>query len=97
MKRKEKTERRGKCAGGEVVCVLEFSYQTKEEAKRIAGSIKVDDEGFVKTSVKGKKLVAEIEARNIPSLLHTLDDYLACLGVAEKAARVAAGEPKKKF
>lgn len=68
-----------------IVCVLEFEYRTEAEARKVAEAIKVDDEGFVKTKVKGKKLMARIEARNAMSLLHTLDDYLVCLGVAERA------------
>lgn len=75
---------REKMKNGSVICVLEFDYTTKEEARRVAESIKVDDEGFVKTDVKGKKIVSEIKAKDIRSLLHTLDDYLVCLGVAEK-------------
>jgi len=33
--------------------------------------------------LRGKTIEARMEARSIEALLHTLDDYLACLGVAE--------------
>jgi hypothetical protein len=32
--------------------------------------------------VKGKTLEAVVESSSISSLLHTLDDYLACVSVA---------------
>ena len=40
--------------------------------------------GFVKQWRDDKKLSAHIESKSVSSLLHTLDDYLACVSVAEK-------------
>ena len=39
---------------------------------------------FVSSKINGKKLEAEIMATSVSSLLHTLDDYLACVSVAIK-------------
>jgi len=49
----------------------------------VARALEPDNEGFVRTRLDGGMLLAEAEARSIPALLHTLDDYLACLGIAE--------------
>jgi hypothetical protein len=35
-------------------------------------------------STKENKIISEIESKSIPSMLHTVDDYLSCVGVAEK-------------
>jgi len=34
-----------------------------------------------------KKIIANISSTSIGSILHTLDDYLACISVAEKIAQ----------
>jgi hypothetical protein len=70
-------------------CSLCLEFASGEEAGRVLQSVSVDDEGFVRSRVEGSRLVAEIEAESVPSLLHTVDDYLACV-------TVAAGLVKKK-
>jgi len=40
--------------------------------------------GVKPAELNSKHLIAEIEANSVSSLLHTIDDYLACVGVAEK-------------
>jgi len=70
-------------------CRLEFGYASKAQAEKIARSLKVDDEAYITTTIEGRTLVAEAEADAFLSLLHTLDDYLACVAVAEKVLRGA--------
>ena len=60
-----------------------FEYKNKKNAESIAKSIKVDNYIFVKTKTKDNKIMSEIESDSIPSMLHTIDDYLSCVGVAE--------------
>ncbi len=63
-------------------CALIFAFKNPETAKKVHQCITIDDEGFVRSRVKGATLEASIEARSVASLLHTLDDYLACVSVA---------------
>jgi hypothetical protein len=72
-----------------VTCKLEFSYGSEEEAQAVLKAVEVDNYEFVKTSLEGTKLVSTLESDSIPSLIHTVDDYLACVSVAE---RVVKGE-----
>lgn len=67
-----------------VSCKLEIDFNSTEKAENVFKSIKVDDFNFVSSQVISKKLEAKIEANSISSLLHTIDDYLACISVAEK-------------
>jgi tRNA threonylcarbamoyladenosine modification (KEOPS) complex Pcc1 subunit len=67
-----------------VSCKLNIDYDSNEKAENIFRSIKVDDFSFVTSKIKGKTLEAKIKADSISSLLHTIDDYLACVTVAEK-------------
>ena len=66
---------------------LEFPYRSKAQAETIARSLRVDDASYITTTVDGRTLVAEAEADSFLSLLLTLDDYLACVSVAEKVLR----------
>jgi len=70
-----------------VRCRLEFGFPSAAKAESAARSVRVDDETYIRTSVEGRALIAEAEADSILGLLHTIDDYLACLAVAEKVLR----------
>lgn len=65
-------------------CVLTFDFKDAETAKKVHRSIKIDDAGFVQSKVKGATLEASIASSSVASLLHTLDDYLACVSVASE-------------
>jgi len=67
-----------------LICNLSFEYNNNEESEKIFRSIKVDDFDFVKSTLKDKHIDAIIESKSISSLIHTLDDYLSCISVAEK-------------
>ena len=67
-----------------ISCNIFIGYSDSIKAKKMLKSIKVDDFEFVKSKVNKNRLEAEITSKSISSLLHTIDDYLACLSVAEK-------------
>lgn len=62
---------------------LLMEFPSEAAASNVARALEPDNEGFVRTRREGKILVADAEAQSIQALLHTLDDYLACLGIAE--------------
>ena len=63
-------------------CTLTFEFKNAESAKKILRSIQTDDQAFVTSTLNGKTLTAVVESTSVASLLHTLDDYLACVSVA---------------
>jgi tRNA threonylcarbamoyladenosine modification (KEOPS) complex Pcc1 subunit len=63
-------------------CTISLEFESPEKARKILRSIQADDQGFVSSKVKGRTLEAVMESKSISSLLHTLDDYLACVSVA---------------
>ncbi len=67
--------------------VLEFPDALTAEA--VAAAVRPDDEGYVRTRQTGKTIRAEASSDSPVSLLHTIDDYLACITVAERTAREA--------
>jgi len=72
-------------------CVLELSYPDERRALAVRDALAPDDAGFVRSRTEGARLVAEMEAKSAMSLLHTVEDYLACVAVAEKAVDAADG------
>ncbi len=70
-----------------VKCELELDMKDERAAHDIASSIKVDDDHFVITRIEGNKILASMEADNVPSLLHTIEDYMACINIAEKSIK----------
>ena len=67
-----------------VTCDVVIEYDDVKKTETVLKSIEVDNLGFVKSQTNGKHLETHIESKSISSLLHTLDDYLACVSVAEK-------------
>jgi len=66
---------------------LFLEFASEHEAERVARALEPDNLGFIETRRSGSRLEAAAQAATIPALLHTLDDYLACLAVAENMAR----------
>jgi len=67
-----------------VRCSLTIAFRSAAEAETVHRSVELDNDGYLETKVEGQTVVARIEADSLKSLLHTLDDFLACLGVADK-------------
>ncbi len=70
-----------------ISCTLEFDYDSEDEAQAVAGAVEVDNEGFVTMNVEGRRITSPAESESIPSLIHTLDDFLSCVSVAEKVVK----------
>ncbi len=71
-----------------VRCSLALEYAGSDDASRIKKALEPDNENFISTRAEGNVLEAETEADSVLSLLHTLDDFLACLSVAERTMEV---------
>ena len=65
-------------------CDIKIEFENQNIVKTILRSVNVDDFNFIKSKISGKNLEAHIESNSISSLLHTLDDYLACVNIANK-------------
>lgn len=71
-------------AADKVTCELSFELPSEEVARRVLGSVDADNEGFVDARLDGRVLLATVRAESLNSMLHTLDDFMACLSVAHK-------------
>jgi hypothetical protein len=69
------------------LCTITLEFESAEKTKKVLRSIQADDQGFVKSKITGKTLEAVVESSSVASLLHTLDDYLACVSVAAEIVK----------
>jgi len=65
-------------------CNILIEYENESMTRMIHKSVEVDNFDFVSTKINKNQLEVQMESKSISSLLHTLDDYLACVSVAEK-------------
>jgi hypothetical protein len=65
-------------------CKLVFKLNSEEDAKLLEKAVRQDNPEFVTTAIEGTNFKSTIKADSINSLINTLDDYLACLALAEK-------------
>ena len=68
---------------------LTLGFDDLDSTRAIAAAVAVDDDGYIRTTRRGRTLIAEAAADGPMSLLHTLDEYLACISVAERASKAA--------
>lgn len=66
-----------------IECRVTLEYDSPEKADIVYHSTRVDDAGFVEAEVKGSIITALVKGKSVSSLIHTLDDYLACVSLAE--------------
>ncbi len=67
-----------------ISCELELEYASEEIALMIMSSVSPDNEGYITIEKKDEKLICKAEAEGPLKLLQTLDDFLACVSVAEE-------------
>jgi len=65
-------------------CYIEIEFDSESTAKNVLKAVEVDNFDFVKSEIKGKKLFSTIQSNSVSSMIHTMDDYLACVNVASK-------------
>ena len=66
---------------------IEFQYDSEDMARAIHSSISVDNYQFVRCERRGKRIRCVASAETPSKLLHTIDDLLACVIVAEESYR----------
>jgi hypothetical protein len=65
---------------------LTLSFVDAATARAVADAVSLDDQGYIQTTRRGRTLMASASADSPMSLVRTIDDYLACVSVAERAA-----------
>ena len=68
---------------------LTLGFDDLDSARAIAAAVAIDDDDYIRTTRRGRTLIGEAAADGPMSLLHTLDEYLACISVAERTSTAA--------
>lgn len=66
-----------------VNCRIDIDFPSHEQAESVRRSIELDNGQYVQAAVDGQTLVLTMDAKSMPSMLHTLEDLLACVKVAD--------------
>jgi NOL1/NOP2/fmu family ribosome biogenesis protein len=75
-------------SGVEASCLLELDLGTEERARNVNRSLELDNGEHARTWVEGSVLKMECQAKSLMSLLHTIEDLMACLKVADEMTEV---------
>jgi tRNA threonylcarbamoyladenosine modification (KEOPS) complex Pcc1 subunit len=67
-----------------VRCTLTLEFESRNEAEKVHRSVELDNLGYLESTVRENLIIADMEADSLKSLLHTLEDFLACTSVASK-------------
>ena len=67
-----------------VECEIVMDLESEAQALAVMKAIELDNGQYAKSSVEGRSIRVVCETRSMPSMLHTLEDLLACVRVAEE-------------
>jgi tRNA threonylcarbamoyladenosine modification (KEOPS) complex Pcc1 subunit len=66
-----------------ISCNLKLTYDNEKQAKQVFESVHVDDASFMNSTQQNNIISTTIQTKSVASMLHTIDDFLACIRVAE--------------
>jgi hypothetical protein len=67
-----------------ITCDITLTYETEQQAQQVYDAVRVDDASFMNSTRTKKSIQTLIQTKTIPSMLHTADDLLSCVRIAEK-------------
>jgi hypothetical protein len=72
-----------------VECEIVLEYDDEEEAEAVQGAISPDNAPYAVAERDGRKVTIRSRSDTCPQMLHTMEDLLACVKVAEETVRAA--------
>ena len=75
-----------------LTCKLELEYRSDEEANVVLKSISPDNFNYVDAYANGKKIIISSSSDTSMQMLHTMEDLLACIKIAEMTFDAASRE-----
>lgn len=70
-------------------CECEFSleFEDEDKAKKILESVRLDNGEWIAARLDGRRIVCHASSESVGGLLHTAEDFLSCVSLAEKMMR----------
>lgn len=72
-----------------VECEIVLEYDDERDAIAVLEAISPDNAPYVEARREGRKVIISSRSDTSPQMLHTMEDLLACLKVAEEAVKAA--------
>lgn len=70
-------------------CTIQLEYHNEKEAETVKRAIELDNDKYANAKREGRVVVIYSSSESVPSMLHTLEDLLACVRVAEETLKIA--------
>jgi hypothetical protein len=67
-----------------IQCKFIFDYPSIQLAQVVYRSLQIDNQDYLKSWLRESQIEVIITGSSIPPILHTLNDFLSCLTVAEQ-------------
>lgn len=65
-------------------CSFSLEFEDAETAKKVLDSVRLDNGEWISSRLEGNRITCEASSDTIGGLLHTAEDFLACVALAEK-------------
>ena len=68
-------------------CELILEFSDESEAAKVLGSVKQDNDEWISARQEANMIICSASSKSIGGLMHTMDDFLSCIALAEKMIR----------
>ena len=65
-------------------CSFSLEFDDVDRAKKILESVRLDNGEWISAELDGKRILCHASSETIGGLLHTAEDFLSCVSLAEK-------------
>jgi len=65
-------------------CSFSLEFEDSDAAKKVLDSVKIDNGDWISSRLEDNRIICEASSDSIGGLLHTAEDFLACVALAEK-------------
>lgn len=72
-----------------VDCTIELDYASEGEAIAVMSAISPDNAPYAEAVRNGRRVTVRSRSQTCPQMLHTMEDLLACLRVAEETVQAS--------
>lgn len=72
-----------------VEVLIELEYPTEKEAEAVLQAISPDNAPYAEATREGRRVTVRSRSQTSSQMLHTMEDLLACVRVAEEAVQAA--------
>ncbi len=68
-------------------CDFSLEFENPDQASRILESVKLDNGEWISARLEGRKIICHASSDSVGGLLHTAEDFLACVSLAERMTK----------